>query len=329
MTSLSPRLAIENERFPLDCFLYHESLGFVAVAMQKSGCSAIKRWYVAIAQPDCYRPDLAFHKHCYSHLALCSRPPEVAAQILASAPRITFVRCPLERLRSAYMDKFVGVPPMEIFEPARELLEDWTRLQGVRVEHDIVHTLNLGGEIVTVPASSAVDYERGLSFREFIDYVALSPDDHLDPHWRPQAAYLRVHPVHTVVPLEQMGIVLDTIAAARGRSDYQTEQTNITRKELSHLDELADMPSSELRRLNLRPRTEELVDPDVRDRVNDRYAEDVDLYEGARRSFGIRQLKPFLDSIATLGNVAIASALLAFGTWTSSQNVLVDGAMFL
>lgn len=261
--------------------LYHDRVGIVCIAIPKSGCTAAKRWYVSATAPDIDMQHVPIHKYAIEHLSLCDRPPEVVRNLLEIVPVLAFVRDPLERLRSAFVEKIVRPRPTDMFAPSRELLEQWVSSRGHEVRHDTSHAANIGGEVVQFAASTSVDYERGLTFREFVEYVTATPEHVLDPHWRPQAAFMRMRNADYVLPMSAIGDVLDALGSRLGVHFSAAERTNVTRKEPVGRGSLADVPSGELHRKDLRPPTSELADDSVRRVVSERLAEDMALSQRA------------------------------------------------
>lgn len=125
MSTLSPRQARENERFPFDALLYHESVGSIFTAIPKSGCSSIKRWFIALTNPAAlHDPALDVHKYAAAHFALSRMPRAEADLLLRGHPVIGVVRAPLDRLRAAFVDKFVRPRAEELMPAAQELIAD-------------------------------------------------------------------------------------------------------------------------------------------------------------------------------------------------------------
>ncbi len=294
--TMSPRLASDNQRFPLDCYLYHESLGFAILAITKTGCSAAKRWLISMVEPEVLeRADLDVHKYCLDRFALCALRPAESDCILAHTPILSFIRNPAERLRSSFVDKHVRPPVHDLFEPSREVIEDIARGRGMEFSFGESQAVRLGNTILSVPASSDVDYERGITFREFVEYVCAAPPDHLDPHWRPQSAFLLNHRVDCLVRLDSMNLVLDHIAAARGRPATRAINFNVTRKEQTHRSGLCDVHAGELRRLDLRPPLEQLADSSILERIARNHDPCWKLYEKSRRTFHLGLVQALLE----------------------------------
>jgi hypothetical protein len=262
-SQLSPRIAKENTTFPLDSYFFHPRIRIVFLAIPKVGCSAIKRWMISQVEPEALGArDVNVHGYALEHFALSAKSDTDAATILSEFPVVGFVRPPLERLRSAFIDKFVRPTASELFPPARELLEDWFRT-------------NKG---------SCADFERRISFREFVEFVVEADRSHLDRHWRPQSSFLVSETHVRLLPISEIGRSLDAISSQFGPDPVSTDPINVTRKEPSHRVLLADAPAGELHRDNLRPPAHELADAAIRQLISSRLGDDEMLVQRAREN---------------------------------------------
>lgn len=258
MSTLTPRQARENQRFPYDALLYHEHVGSIITAIPKSGCSSIKRWFIAAADPAALdTPTIDVHKHAAAHFALSRLPRTEADLLLRTRPVIAVVRDPLHRLRAAFIDKFVRPAAGELMPAAQEVIA-------------FAQSINHGSD-------------HRVTFREFVTLVCSADVDHLDAHWRPQAAFLQSVHSTRLVPLDRLTATLGEYAAAIGRTIDLPPQS-VTRKEPVGTGCLADIPAGELHARNLRPPLEELADAALRSMVESRLRADVALYQQALRS---------------------------------------------
>lgn len=98
--------------------------------------------------------------------------PEKATAIMNSSDYFKFaiIRDPAERLLSAYIEKFV----LGRLAPAN--------IQHTRTVIDPVQKRN---------GTARPDYDRGISFRDFVEQITSVDAETLDPHWRPQSLYLK------------------------------------------------------------------------------------------------------------------------------------------
>jgi hypothetical protein len=239
----------------LDSCLYSPAIPRVFLSIEKVGCSSLKRWLIGMTEPATLsRPSLRIHPYARERFSLSRLPAQEAADILASTPILAFVRDPIDRLRSGFIEKFVYVSSDELIPPARDLL-----------------------------AFAGQPPSRGLSFREFVRFVGTQRPERLDPHWRPQHAFFEGLPLRnlSIMPLERMNEVLYSIACEHDRPDCLTPALNITDKTPARRGILADMLSSDLYREQLRPPREELVDDDIVSLVREKFAPDFALHADA------------------------------------------------
>lgn len=216
---------------PLDLILYHPQVASTYLAIPKVGCSTLKRWFIAQVSPhELERPDIDVHKYAEAHLTMSRTDPSTCKAILANHPLIAFWRPESDRLRSAFVEKFVRPSPDCLFEPGVRLLKQLGRTP-----------------------------QQGLRFREFVQHICRSSPSDLDLHWRPQSAILATCQPSQLLPLSLMTHLL----AESGRHPLSAHPSNVTRKEPAHIQNAADMLSVVLHARNLRPTVDDLVDAQI------------------------------------------------------------------
>lgn len=281
---ITPRQREENGRLPT-FLLLSDRASFICCAIPKSGCTALKHWFLSLMQPELLRdgkPDV--HWLCSVHHSLLGLDASQIDRLFSSLFSFAFVRDPLRRYASSYSEKFCKVAPEELFPGARELVEGVERLKGVDVTHDAVSVQVFTGRTVEIPISTMVDYRRGVTFREYVDYLCRSPDEALDLHWRPQDVFLAGREWDLIAPLDSMGEVLTHVGKLLGREDLRPEQRNVTPYRLSgDMGRCwADVPSGECFRAGNIPPAEALYLPDLVEKLKVRFAAEFELYEMAR-----------------------------------------------
>lgn len=282
------RLRRLNKHFPLAEFVADPHDRFVLCAIPKNGCTTLKRWFLSAVEPST-PSDREVHRRCRDRYSLALRPPREQARLLAEAPCIVFLRDPIRRLASAFADKFVRLAPTGCFEGAREVMEELARRRGTGVRFDTTAAVELAGKAVQLPSSSAVDYARGVTFREFVTLICSLPDAALDPHWRPQAAFLqplaRTQASHA--PLEALSTTLNGLAKRLGlRADHVHDHPPVAdtaSMESPWTGDLADIASGTLAAgcADL-PGAAALFDAPLLEAVQGRYSPDVALWQSVR-----------------------------------------------
>lgn len=283
LTLLTTRQERENTVFPLADYIVSLRHKFVCCAIPKNGCTFLKNWFLSVEEPEVVG-SVDPHVRCRDNHGLHLHPPDSVEAILRDFYLFTFVRDPLKRIASAFAEKFVGPQPYEIFEPAREVIEENERLHGAIAPRDTTHTIRFPDREYDVSACSAVAYSRGLTFREFVRYLCASPDEHLDAHWRPQSAFLSGRKFSFVGRIDDMSGALPWLAAMLGVPAPDSREhlpfTDTPGKGMFH----GDMLSGELHRRGYAyyPTAATLYDDEIRQAVLTRYAEDARLYRDAR-----------------------------------------------
>ena len=136
-------------------------------------------------------------------LQLSDYPPEAIDAMIADPAYLKFavLRDPFERLLSAYIEKFVLGR------------NDAANIHHTRSIVDLVY-LEQGQHL----GQSAPDYQRGISFAQFVDMVTRLPAATLDPHWRPQHLYLAGLNYDRIYRFDEIGQVVDLLESRSGKS---------------------------------------------------------------------------------------------------------------
>lgn len=166
--------------------------------------------------------------------------------------KFTVIRNPFQRLVSAYLEKFVV-----------------NRL-------DAGNQFHTRGVISTVTGRSLsqVDFNRSISFAEFVDYIVAQRPEQLDPHWCPQYLYLR-SVVHRIFRLEDVNELPRLL-----RLGVEVPRYNVTtRKALQRVPQAQYLPAPEIPHGNVTP--ESFIDERIRKKVEAYYALDFTLCEAA------------------------------------------------
>ena len=156
----------------------------------KNACSSLKRLMVSIAdiKHGQLMIDADIHESIDNYRTgakLGDLDIDYARQIMASAEYFKFVvvRDPFDRLVSAYLEKFV----------INRKNRDNPR-----------HTSSV---IAAIQGLSAPDFDRGISFADFVRHVTSQDPEQLDPHWKPQMLYLRDVDYDRIYRMDQLDIL--------------------------------------------------------------------------------------------------------------------------
>ena len=199
-------------------------------------------------------------------------------RLLKGAFCFGIVRDPTLRLVSAFVSKFVLRGAMEF--SSRPVVERVQCRPG-RVLHDGQMRVRSADSWRMMPVCSRVDYERGISFRQFITYLDSMPNKRINQHFRPQADFLTTIRVDWLGQSEHLswclGQVRDRLAL---RVPVPRDRPQRARRPGGD-ENLADVPSGELRKRGLAPGAADLLDPQIRQIITRRFAKDVALHQHA------------------------------------------------
>jgi hypothetical protein len=186
--------------------------------------------------------------------------------------RFVIVREPIERVVSAYLNKFVL---NQNFRWAIDAAEKYAAID---------------------PSFQEID--QSLSFRQFVQMLAAYPDDQLDLHWRPQSAFFDpvVGCFDYIVPMESISQFVNVLETrcnttfSRQKTRNQNQYQFYANHGVGANDSLSDQPMcdwkpADLRTLNPYPDPQTLVVSEIREQLLKRYARDIELYQIARDRF--------------------------------------------
>ncbi|XP_075049522.1 carbohydrate sulfotransferase 9-like isoform X2 [Mixophyes fleayi] len=150
-----------DQRVAAQLYVEH-SHKFIYCEVPKVGCSNWKR--IILLLNDSLGRSLTELKHYAVHtssllIKLRSYPPSIQTQLLANYTKVMFTRDPLERVVSAYRDKFLH-------------------------EDDIYYSRNIANRIKRTVRKNENSTEN-ITFEEFVRYIVQEDRRYRDTHWRP------------------------------------------------------------------------------------------------------------------------------------------------
>ncbi len=279
-TPIPPPGYLGSRGFPRRHWLIGPDARFIACCIPKCACTTLKQWICAcLGDERGSRMGGAIHRYCRKRYSLDLRPHDERQRIFASALRFAVVRDPALRLVSAFASKFVARGPLDFAsKPVVEFIQ-----LGEYPVCDTHAPVRSAHTQRTLPISSRVDYERGVTFREFVQFLRQTPNELLNAHWRPQTDFLDGYEPHLLLPAEDlhgslMRVVreLDLPISPPPARPQHARAPGVGRC-------LADMPSGELRRRGISPTARDLIDADLREQIHERYAGDVVLHAQAEK----------------------------------------------
>jgi len=272
--------------FPQMFWLVGARLGVVLISIPKCGCTVQKRWLLASQYGQSLEEvDGDVHQRAIEELSLLHSDADRIQRRLADSQVVAFVRDPWIRLASAFRDKFLS-PVLTVSSVAA--IEGAAALRGMRLSRDAVASCPDHGADKLLAVCRRVDYKRGISFSEFIDYVCRTQDAHLDTHWRSQTWFVRQLPrsAISVCPLTEISATL---------RDFGGPFVPPLSRTVQDLDSggqsLADVPAGKLRDNGRVPTAGSLYTPELVERVAARFQEDVKLYRSVSETDSYQVLR--------------------------------------
>ncbi|GJM18743.1 MAG: hypothetical protein DHS20C14_09560 [Phycisphaeraceae bacterium] len=229
----------------------------VFCAIPKNGCKSFKRVFMRATGDaiglDEFRPGM--HVQVAERWSMSNIPKPERAAILDSARTIVFLRDPALRIASAYADKVARVPD---------------RADNASMYADVWAHENLPG---------APTAERGISFSEFVRYLARTACDAMDPHWKPQACYTAGRTFGFVGDVSHMARDLNRMQDWLGIDVGRMPERPQVARAAGTPGEHADTPAGELLRAGVLPGAESLYTLELTCLIEARYSEDRELFE--------------------------------------------------
>jgi hypothetical protein len=237
----------------------------------KNANTSLKRLFVRLSGHPDTDAILAEDIHYYliSHntgLSLCDYSRDEAQAMVEDERYFRFVvfRNPLRRATSGYLSKFVRDRQFE----------------GPHLETPEV----IGSAIDWVYAqrNEPPDYERSITWNEFVDHLVSNDDDGLDTHFKSQESYLGGLEFHSVFAVRDMRRLVRELESRFGRR-LNLEHVNETpRKKRAFLRrDLLNLTPAELRALEFLPHDRELLTPAITKKLKRRFQRDMALWKAA------------------------------------------------
>jgi Sulfotransferase family len=219
----------------------------------KSGSSSLRAAIIAMSDIPDELKALQLETHT-TGLQLGDLPRQEALDILHDHAylKFTVIRDPFERLVSAYLDKFV----LNRSQPGNQF-----------------HTRGVIAGVAGRSQLSQEDFNRSISFAEFVDYIVAQRPESLDPHWCPQHLHL-LSAIHRVFRLDDLDEVTKLL-----RLSVDFPRYNVTRNAPRPVPDAHRLAASEIPCADVV--TESFFDARIRRQVESYYALDFTLWEAA------------------------------------------------
>ncbi|MGJ8602588.1 MAG: sulfotransferase family 2 domain-containing protein [Marivita sp.] len=177
----------------------------------KNACSSLKRTVAMLGGLTLENGEDIHHKLDSERTGLQfeDRPDHEIRKALAAPDwmRFLIIREPLDRLVSVYVEKFVfnrnKADQVQTIGPAFQAI--------------------LGKDTLTPE-----DFDRGLTFREFVEYILSECPERLNGHWRPQSEYLGHIPFTHVYDVKRLDLLAEDLRTHIG-ADIELPRMNVSR----------------------------------------------------------------------------------------------------
>jgi len=267
----STSVIIDNSAWPLNSLLVSQKHRVIYTPIAKNANTSLKRMFVHLSGYPHSDEILAGDVHTYltsnpTGLSLCDYSPEDATEILSDPDYFRYVvlRGPLTRAVSGYLDKFILYPPPP----------------GSHGEPPIV----IGTVIdwVYKRRGEAPDYQRSITFEEFVNHLCENDDRHLDTHFKSQQCYFEQQSFDYTGTLDRMDRLINVLES-RFDQKIKLEHQNRTlrRKPILRRRGQEKLLPAQLRAQRTLPHASELLTDELFEQLKSRYTTDYELWQEA------------------------------------------------
>tara|TARA_R110002012_G_scaffold310846_1_gene519435 strand:- start:15986 stop:16735 length:750 start_codon:yes stop_codon:yes gene_type:complete len=249
----------------MQSFIVSEKYKILYCPIAKNACSSLKKMMVDIADltesVKSQHPDVHILIDEFKlGIQLSEFNEDKKLQILNDKGFFSFVvvREPYKRIVSAYVEKFV-----------------LHRLD----ERQWPHTAPVFAAIQQVEPDN-VDYNKGVSFKEFVDYLITTDDGHLDTHWCPQVLYTDKVEFTSIFKMSSISKLADVISSEVGRPIEIGRENQSSNNGIKSSAPLWEKYPSELECLDLN--FESFFNIDIESKLRERFKADYSLYARAK-----------------------------------------------
>lgn len=264
----------DNKNWPLNSMLVCRRHRVMFMPIAKNANTSLKRSFVRLSEHPEQNLILAGDVHSYltSHatgLRLWDYTPDEARSMMEDEQYFRFVvlRNPLQRVTSGYLSKFVM--DRQSAEPHDETPE----------------VIGTAIDWVYARRNEPPDYERSITFEEFVDHVVSNDDEALDTHFRSQESYLAGLQFNFVGVLEDLRPLVRELESRFAQSAF-LEHKNVTPRKKIMIGKggLANQLPARLRAGKRLATDSQLMTSEIKEKLKRRFAGDIKLWEEASRS---------------------------------------------
>jgi hypothetical protein len=267
---------IDNQRWPLNTILVSQQHNLLYTPVAKNANTTLKRLFIRLSGHS-QSPEIL--KRGKVHIFLASERTglslgdysrEEATSIFHNKDNFRFImlRNPLPRCVSGYLDKFVLHPPEkgEAGEPPIVIGDAIEWVYGQRNE--------------------SVDYEKSISFEEFVEYLSQNDDDKLDTHFKSQEAYFYRQNFDFIGAIEKMDKLINVLESKLRRnirSELEHKNRIINKKPFWRRRNMQKLLPEEIRSRGKLPHSSELLTARIEAKLRNRYEKDFERWNEAMK----------------------------------------------
>jgi len=262
---------IDNSEWPLNTIMVSKKHRVLFTPIAKNACTSLKRLFVKLSDhPDTERILKQDIHSCLAKggtgLVLSDFSASEATEIMSDDSYYHFavLRNPLERSVSAYLNKFVVVPPPRGPDGA---------------------PVDVAGVVDWVYAQRGEkpDYDRAITYTEFVEACVNSDDDHLDTHFRSQQSFLRRQKLDGLFSVEKMALLKPVLESKYGRPvELEHENIRKKRKILLRRARYEQLLPGELEKHRPLPQGGVFLTTKISKKLKHRFKGDISLWESTR-----------------------------------------------
>jgi len=247
-----PQVDVHEKRF-----LINHDYHFIYCPIPKAACSSFKELMLKL-EGKSESDEGMVHARTLEY-TLEIYPYEEALTLLKNNHyfKFTIVRNPWIRLVSGYLDKFVFYKTLDLSNFTKDVI-DW----------------------VYQDQGQKADYQKSITFEQFVKYLCSNPDRVLNSHWKPQYLFLGNTDFDFIGRFESLVDDYQTIQAKTG-IPLELQWRNKTIKASQPIEQtlnLSNLYPSEIKSLNSRPSYHQLYTPKLVEDIRQRYQQDVERF---------------------------------------------------
>ncbi len=262
---------IDNSQWPLASLLVSRKHQVIYTPTAKNANTTLKRMFVRLSGHPQSEEILRGDVHTYltsnpTGLSLCDYSPEEATQILNDSNYFRFIvlREPLHRAVSGYVEKFI-INPTPSGTPGEP---------GVVIRSVIDWVYENRGE--------TPDYNRSITFEEFVNYLSRNEDRNLDTHFKSQESYFDQQTFDFIGTVERMDLMAKVLKSQFGQKVKMEHRNRVSRRRpFLRRHGQGNLLPAQLRMRRALPHAGELLTDELTEQLKNRFAADLELWEKA------------------------------------------------